>query len=763
MKRKAAIANAIIESAMDYAIISLDSAGLITSWNSGAEHVLGWSADEALGQSGEIIFTADDRADGVPRREMRHADEAGRAADERWHVRRDGSLFFALGELMPLRLEEGGYVKILRDRTDQRRAVQDLEDSRKETSGANAMLAELTESLQDPFYAVDAQWRFTYVNRKAGELWGRAPQDLIGKICWDEFPQAGGSEPYHAHQRAMAERIAVRLEAKSPILGKWVDIDIHPITTGGLAVYFKDASLRKAAEIALRAQNDTLAEEIAERTRERDRIWQLSGDLMDVCSADGRLHTVNAAWTAMLGWTEDELLRANFFDLIHPEDREATAAEFARLAKGEEAAHFENRFRGRDGCYHVISWATAPEADLFYSIGRDMTDHRRVEEQLRQSQKMEAVGQLTGGLAHDFNNLLTGITGSLEMMAIRIGQGRIGDVEKYNAAAQGAAKRAAALTHRLLAFSRRQTLDPKLIDPNRLIDGMLELIMRSVGPDVDTRYVAQAELWATLVDPNQLENALLNLCINARDAMPDGGRLTIETSNRTLDERMARFHEMEPGRYVAVCVSDTGTGMTPDVVAKAFDPFFTTKPIGVGTGLGLSMIYGFARQSGGSVRIHSHPGEGTTVCIYLPAHIGRAEAEDDVADLADAPRARSGETVLIVDDEPSVRMLVTDVLEELGYTAIEAADGAAGLSVLQSDVRIDLLVSDVGLPGGMNGRQMADAARVTRPDLKVLFITGFAQNAAVGNGQLEPGMHVMTKPFAMEAMATRIKALIEGR
>jgi len=762
MKRKAAIANAIIESAMDYAIISLDSDGIITSWNEGAEHVLGWSAGEALGQPGEIIFTAEDRAADVPRQEMQQADQAGRAADERWHVRRDGSLFFALGELMPLRLEEGGYVKILRDRTDQRRAVQDLEDSRKATSGAHAMLAELTESLEDPFYAVDAEGRFTYINRKAGELWGRAPGDLIGRICWDEFPQAVGSEPYHAHQRAMVERTAIRLEAKSPILGKWIDIDIHPITTGGLAVYFKDASQRKAAEIALRARNDTLAEEIAERTRERDRIWQLSGDLMDVCSADGRLHTVNAAWTAMLGWTEEELLGGNFFDLIHPEDREATAAEFARLAKGEEAAHFENRFRGRDGRYRVISWTTAPEAELFYSIGRDMTDHRRVEEQLRQSQKMEAVGQLTGGLAHDFNNLLTGITGSLEMMAIRIAQGRMGDVEKYNAAAHGAAKRAAALTHRLLAFSRRQTLDPRLIDPNRLIEDMLELIMRSAGPDIDTRYVAQADLWATLVDPNQLENALLNLCINARDAMPDGGRLTIETSNRSLDDRTARFHEMEPGRYVAVCVSDTGIGMTPDIVAKAFDPFFTTKPIGVGTGLGLSMIYGFARQSGGSVRIHSQPGEGTTVCVYLPAHIGRAEADDDDADLADAPRAISGETVLVVDDEPSVRMLVTDVLEELGYTAIEAADGAAGLKVLQSDARIDLLVSDVGLPGGMNGRQMADAARVTRPDLKVLFITGFAQNAAVGNGQLEPGMHVMTKPFAMEAMATRIKALIEG-
>jgi CheY-like chemotaxis protein len=289
---------------------------------------------------------------------------------------------------------------------------------------------------------------------------------------------------------------------------------------------------------------------------------------------------------------------------------------------------------------------------------------------------------------------------------------------------------------------------------------MEDLIRRTVGPAIAVEVAPADALWATLVDPPQLENALLNLCINARDAMPDGGRRVIETANRCLDGAAAAERDLKPGQYVSLCVCDTGTGMTPDVIAKAFDPFFTTKPIGQGTGLGLSMIYGFARQSGGQVRITSEPGHGTTVCIYLPRLEGAAEVADPVPEFGDAPRARDGETVLVVDDEPTVRMLVTEVLQELGYAAIEAADGASGLKVLQSDTRIDLLITDVGLPGGMNGRQMADAARVTRRGLKVLFITGYAENVAVGNGLLDSGMEVLTKPFAMEAMATRIREMM---
>jgi CheY-like chemotaxis protein len=274
------------------------------------------------------------------------------------------------------------------------------------------------------------------------------------------------------------------------------------------------------------------------------------------------------------------------------------------------------------------------------------------------------------------------------------------------------------------------------------------------------QHVGASGLWAVLVDAPQLESALLNLCINARDAMPDGGKITIETANRWIDQTQSKAHDLPPGQYVSLCVSDTGAGMTPEVIAKAFDPFFTTKPIGQGTGLGLSMVYGFARQSEGQARIYSEVGQGATVCIYLPRYRGEVEAERPAADIAVTPPAEAGETVLIVDDEPTVRLLVTDVLEDLGYTAIEAADSAAGLRALQSEARIDLLITDIGLPGGMNGRQMADAGRETRPDLNVLFITGFAENALINHGRLEPGMSVLTKPFAVDALAARIRELI---
>jgi signal transduction histidine kinase/CheY-like chemotaxis protein len=382
------------------------------------------------------------------------------------------------------------------------------------------------------------------------------------------------------------------------------------------------------------------------------------------------------------------------------------------------------------------------------------------EEHLRQAQKMEAVGQLTGGLAHDFNNLLTGISGAIEMMQVRIRQGRVDELDRYINAAQGASRRAAALTHRLLAFSRRQTLDPKPTDVNRLVAGMEDLIRRTVGPRIDVEVVGAGGLWPTMIDPNQLENALLNLCLNARDAMPDGGRITIETGNKWLDERAARQRDLEPGQYLSLCVTDTGCGMTPEVQARAFDPFYTTKPLGEGTGLGLSMIYGFARQSGGQVRIYSEIGQGTTMCLYLPRHYGEAETVPDHSVTAIETVRGDARTVLVVDDEPTIRMLVVEVLEELGHRALEAGDGAAALRALGSGATIDLLVTDVGLPGQMNGRQVADAAILQRPDLKILFITGYAENAVIGNGRLEPNMALVTKPFAMDVLANRIRELL---
>jgi PAS domain S-box-containing protein len=524
---------------------------------------------------------------------------------------------------------------------------------------------------------------------------------------------------------------------------------------------------RSRAEEALRHLNETLETQVEERTRERDQIWQLSTDLMDVCRSDGALVAVNPAWTTMLGWTEEELLAGNFLALIHPDDLATTLTELAHVDDGVRTHRFENRLRGKDGSYRLISWTAVPNKGHFYAIGRDITLERAAtealrdaEEALRQSQKMDAVGQLTGGIAHDFNNLLTGVLGSLDMLRTRISQGRLDAVDRYVTAATTSANRAAALTHRLLAFARRQPLDPRPVQSNALVASLEDLFRRTVGETVALEVVLAGGLWLTLCDPNQLESALLNLVINARDAMPEGGKLTIETCNAHLDDAYtAAQRDVNPGQYVCICVTDTGTGMAQDVIERAFDPFFTTKPIGQGTGLGLSMVYGFARQSEGHAKIYSEVGQGTTIKIYLPRYRGETEAEIEAATLAEAPRAVSGETVLVVEDEPVVRSLIVEVLGDLGYNTMEAADGTEGLKLLQSRRQIDLLVTDVGLPG-LNGRQLADAARGTRPNLKVLFITGYAENATLAAGFLEPGMQMITKPFAVDALAQKIRSII---
>jgi PAS domain S-box-containing protein len=526
---------------------------------------------------------------------------------------------------------------------------------------------------------------------------------------------------------------------------------------------------RRRAEGRLVELTQTLEARVAERTAERDRTWRLSQDLLAVVETDGVIASVNRAFKELLGWDAEELIGIRFLEITHPDEIDVTFAVFQGIFEAPLVNPYQFRLRHRDGTYRWFAWTGAFEDGRVYANGRHTTaEHEqaealaRAEEQLRQSQKMEAVGQLTGGLAHDFNNLLAGISGSLELLQTRMTQGRLTELDRYIGAAQGAAKRAAALTHRLLAFSRRQTLDPKATNLNRLVGGMEELIRRTMGPSVEIEVAAAAGLWMTLIDPGQLENALLNLCINARDAMPDGGRLTIETAKLELDNQAAREHELSPGQYVLLSVADTGTGMSNDVIKRAFDPFFTTKPIGMGTGLGLSMVYGFARQSGGQMGICSEVGHGTKMCLYLPRHHGEEDGTETPNSLARTERVEQGKTVLVVDDEPTVRMLVIEVLEDLGYVAIEAGDGAAGLRALRSDVRIDLLITDVGLPGGMNGRQVADAGREVRPGLKVLFITGYAENVAVGDGNLGPGMQVLTKPFIIEALASRIQELTQS-
>jgi len=591
-------------------------------------------------------------------------------------------------------------------------------------------------------------------------------------------------------------------ESYAKAFERWFDVravSVGDLADRQIAIIFSDVTARRHAEERLRT-----SEALARRSVERAQLALAAGAIIGTWHWDvGANHfTFDEGFATVFGVNpalgDDGATLEEVVESVHPEDRPGLMAAINdALTKGGAYAH-QYRVRRADGQYYWIEangrvdLAEDGRAINFPGVVIDVQERRSVEaerdraiaalrtltetleqrvadrtlelmqaeEKLRQSQKMEAVGQLTGGLAHDFNNLLAGISGALEVMNARLAQGRVAELDRYMIAAQSAVRRAAALTHRLLAFSRRQTLDPRPTNVNALVQSMTDLIQRTVGPGVVVKMVGATGLWPTLVDPSQLENALLNLCINARDAMPDGGRITIETANRWMDHDTARAHDMAQGQYLSLCVTDTGTGMTPAVIAKAFDPFFTTKPIGQGTGLGLSMIYGFARQSGGHVRIYSEVGMGTTICIYLPRYYGDTLNEAREVPELPALTADTGETILIVDDEPTVRMLLTDVLTELGYRLIEAADSVAGLTILRSAVHIDLLITDVGLPGGMNGRQMADAGREVRPGLKTLFITGYAENAAIGNGHLGPGMQVLTKPFVMDDLTTRVRELI---
>jgi signal transduction histidine kinase/CheY-like chemotaxis protein len=495
----------------------------------------------------------------------------------------------------------------------------------------------------------------------------------------------------------------------------------------------------------------------------RDVLGRTVAETLPDAVEQGFLDLLDGVFTSGVAFTATGMLYAvqaepggpindRYVDFVYQPIRDATGAVVGVFVEGADVTDRKRLERDLQSL----------NADLEQRV-RDRTQELiEAQEALRQAQKMEAVGQLTGGIAHDFNNLLQGITGSLEIVQRRVAQGRIDELDRFITGATTAANRAASLTHRLLAFSRRQPLDPRPVQANALIASLEDLLRRTTGEQIAFETVLAEGLWTTLCDPNQLENSLLNLVINARDAMPDGGVLTIETRNALLDDHFAASQrDVRPGHYVCICVSDTGTGMSADTIAKAFEPFFTTKPIGQGTGLGLSMIYGFARQSEGYARIYSEVGHGTTIKLYLPRHYGEAEQGEALPGLTQDHATNAGEIVLVVEDDAVVRALIVEVLGELGYQAVEAHDGPAGLDCLRTMERIDLLVTDIGLPG-LNGRQVADAGRMMRPGLRVLFMTGYAENAALASGFLEPGMSMITKPFAMEALATQIRTIIEG-
>ncbi|WP_221208348.1 PAS domain-containing protein [Xanthomonas arboricola] len=650
----------ILDSVMDYAIIATDLHGLVTSWNEGAQRILGWSEADMLGQTLERTFTPED----VERRqiliEAAAALESGSGMDERWHVRKSGQRFWANGSLMVLRDETGaaiGFVKVLRDRTAERLASEALRESERR-------LDALVRASSQSIFSASADWR--ELRQLVGE--GALSDALSASLNWQQ-------EMVHPDDRArLAEAIAHSIVNKT-----------------GLDVEYR------------------------------------------VLDANQRM-----GWTLMRAiplLDEGEQIVEWFGTAADITDKRLAEQQLRQLTET-----LEERVRERSAALLLA------------------------EEKLRQSQKMEAVGQLTGGLAHDFNNLLTAISVGLELLQTRIEQGKYDRLERYVEMAQSSAARATALTQRLLAFSRRQTLAPTALEVQALVQGMHDIIARTLGPSIALQLRPAADPWKVLVDAPQLENALLNLCINARDAMPDGGELTIAVANRVLDAGAAQQLDLPIGEYVCLSVQDTGTGMSADVMSKVFEPFFTTKPIGQGTGLGLSMIYGFTRQSGGHVRIDSEVGVGTTMALYLPRFDG-VLAQDEAVPATEQPLRSTAPscTVLLVEDETAIRVLMSEVLSEAGYRVIETAEGSAAVERLRSQETIDLLVTDVGLTGGLNGRQVADAGRQSRPTLPVLFVTGYAATAAVGAGQLEDGMEVLTKPFLAVDLERRVAQLLERK
>lgn len=781
-EKSEALKSAILEAALDCIVTITDDSSII-EWNPAAERTFGYSREAALGRDlTELIIPPEYRE--AHRRGMAHFLATGHGPVlgrriELEALRADGSRFPVELAISTISIEgKPHFTAYLRDIAEQVHAREAL---REREAHLSALFSQAAAGMSE----ADATGRFLRVNDRFCQIVGRSREELLSLRMQDITHPDDLSKNLPLFKRTLEQGEAFEIDKRyirpdgSTV---WVSNSVTTLRDAqgrllSAVAITVDLTDRKHAEVELQRLNETLERQVAERTaalaqsEHRFRgIFNSALQFMALLAPDGTVLEVNET---ALSWSEispQDILGHPFWLAAPMRDNpelQAAIREGIRRAASGEIIRQEQEMRGAGDVRAMVDFSLKPvfgEAGDVISLvaeGRDITELKQAQDQLRQAQKMEAVGQLTGGIAHDFNNLLAGIVGSLDLLQTRLQQGRTENIERYAKAAMSSAQRAAALTHRLLAFARRQPLAPKPVNANQLVASMEDLLRRTMGPSIALEFVTAGGLWTTLCDPNQLESAILNLAINARDAMPDGGKLVIETANAHLDNAYAAAQrDVTPGQYVAICVTDTGTGMPADVIARAFDPFFTTKPMGQGTGLGLSMVYGFARQSEGHVRIYSEEGQGTTVKIYLPRYRGSVEEEELAGNAMEVPKAEAGERVLVVEDEPVVRDLIVEVLQELGYRVLEARDGPSGLKILQSRRHIDLLITDVGLPGGINGRQLADQARASRPDLKVLFITGYAENAAVAGGFLEPGMEMMTKPFAVEGLAQRIRMML---
>ena len=664
----------------------------------------------------------------------------------------------------------------------------------------------LLDGLDAGVVVLDRDRRIECWNSWMASASGRPAQDVYGKSFDAVFPEGERLRLHAAIEAAFALGV-------STLLTHALNPGLFPLRTRAGRELLHDVAIspfgaRPEVSCLIHVTDMTMSIRREHYLRERqnaryDAVVAGAPDGILTMDGGGVIRHANAAAVLQFGYPEDELAGKPVTMLF--EDREAWDETWRRVLDDEQLRQpVEIVARRKDGTLsyvevsasrwkndsHVFVTAILRDVNERHAVAialraseeqaraaaaelvhLNMTLEKRVEERtaqllqaeeaLRQSQKMEAIGQLTGGIAHDFNNLLQGITGALNMVQKRVGEGRIGDIDRFLAGALSSADRASALTHRLLAFSRRQPIDPRPLDIDQLIQSIEVLISRTIGEGIRTKVLATPGLWPVRCDANQLENAILNLAINARDAMSDGGTLTIATSNIVLDAAQASIRDLAPGEHVCLTISDTGEGMSPEVQARAFDPFFTTKPIGSGTGLGLSMVYGFVRQSGGSIRIHSRVGEGTAIEICMPRFVGDLEPSSAAAPAPAEGHAGMNRVVLVAEDEDIVRLVVVEVLKDLGYRALEAVDGAAALRILKTPQRIDLLITDIGLPD-VTGPQVVEQIRAERSNLKVLYMTGYAEIAASGEF-LEKGMEIICKPFSMDNLGTKIKHLVDGK
>jgi PAS domain S-box-containing protein len=637
-------------------------------------------------------------------------------------------------------------VRVTRERT--------AEHALPKTSTAQA--EDILASISDGLVAVDNEWRLVYMNPAAQRMWKRDPREALGKSIHEALDISEDNPFRSLYMNSKRDNQPIAISAYSDVFAAWVDVRGYP-HPGGYTILFRPSTADKRG-------TPTIASSEREREAVRSinqRIFDTSLDLILVVDKHGNFLRVSPSSYAILGYAPEEMIGHSGTEFVYPDDLESTRGEMRLARHGGLSRNFQCRYSHKNGYAITLAWTgvwSEPDGQYFF-IGRDMSDRMALESQLRQSQKMEAVGQLTGGVAHDFNNLLTVIIGMTELLSDAIGDNPL--LGPTVRAIDEAASRGAQLTQRMLAFARKQPLQARNINLNEIVTRAGGMLQRTIGEDIHIKLSLEANLWPALADPSQIEDVILNLAVNARDAMPNGGDLLIETSNTHLDEQYAAQNlEVMAGDYVSVVVTDSGSGMAPDVVERVFEPFFTTKEVGKGTGLGLSMVYGFVKQSRGHVKVYSEVGHGTSIKLYLPrAEVPPAEAAQ--ANARQTANPGGSESILVVEDSATVRSMSAGILRALGYRVREAEDGVTALAILKEAGEIDLLFTDLIMPNGIDGQELWRQARALRPRLKALFTSGYSEQFLKGRGATEAGVPLLNKPYRTRALAEAVRNVLD--